>query len=462
MSPGILHGIDELTVTVDPGRKFTAHHPTRIESLPMSSWRPHHALQRSPWLRDLPSEVVVLSAIAFFVAIGFGILAPAIPVFARSFGVNALEASAVISVMALSRFLMSPVSGILANRFGERLILSSGLVMVASTSLLAGMSASYWQLLLWRGVAGIGSSMFTVSAMSLLLRVSQPDQRGRAASAFQGGFLLGGVAGPAVGGLVVGISIRAPFFIYAASLAVASVVSMVFLTKAKLHQLEEEVSGGEAEASEPLRDALRDGAYRAALMVSLVGGFVTFGLRISIVPLFITEGLDRGASLAGFGFLLAAVVQAILLMPAGRMADTVGRRKAMRIGTVTLFIGMVILTAADILANGFGTSSLIGPALFFLSMAVQGVSAAFLGSAPAAVVGDIVGGRRGGIVVATFQMTSDLGMILGPLAAGFLVDSLDYDWAFGVGALLSLVAVVVIWVMPETLGRVRTAAPVNA
>ena len=123
---------------------------------------------------------------------------------------------------------------------------------------------------------------------------------------------------------------------------------------------------------------------------------------------------------------------------------------------------MVILTAADILANGFGTASLIGPALFFLSMAVQGVSAAFLGSAPAAVVGDIVGGRRGGIVVATFQMTSDLGLILGPLAAGYLVDTLDYDWAFGVGALLSLVAVVVIWVMPETLGRVRPTASVHA
>ena len=148
----------------------------------MSSWRPHHVIQRSPWLRDLPSEVVVLSAIAFCVAIGFGILAPAIPVFARSFGVNALEASAVISTMALARFVMSPVSGILANKFGERFILSTGLIMVSATSLMAGLSATYWQLLLWRGLSGIGSSMFTVSALALLLRVAKPDPRGRAAS----------------------------------------------------------------------------------------------------------------------------------------------------------------------------------------------------------------------------------------------------------------------------------------
>ncbi|MFA7322836.1 MAG: MFS transporter, partial [Candidatus Nanopelagicales bacterium] len=405
----------------------------------MTSWRPHHIVQRSPLFKDLPTEVAVLSVISFFVAIGFGILAPAIPVFARSFGVSALEASAVISGMALTRFVMSPLSGVLANRWGERLVLSTGLILVAITSFAAGMSQTYWQLLFWRGLTGVGSSMFTVSAMALLLRVSQPDQRGRAASAFQGGFLLGGVAGPAFGGLIVAWSIRAPFFIYAGSLAIASVVSMVFLSKAHLNEREELVSHGQAKSEQTLRGAMGDGAYRAALIVNMVTGFVSFGMRISIVPLFITEGLERGASLAGFGFLLAAVVQAVLLMPAGRIADTQGRRKALRIGSVGLTIGMVILTVSDILNNGFGTSSLIGPALFFLSMAVQGVSAAFLGSAPAAVVGDIVGGKRGGIVIATFQMTSDLGMILGPLAAGALVDLLDYDWAFGVGALLSLV-----------------------
>lgn len=421
----------------------------------MTSWRPHHLVQRSPLFRDLPVEVAVLSVISFFVAIGFGILAPAIPVFARSFGVTALEASAVISGMALTRFLMSPLSGMLANRWGERIILSTGLILVAVTSLAAGLSQTYLQLLFWRGITGIGSSMFTVSAMALLLRVSLPDQRGRAASAFQGGFLLGGVAGPAFGGLIVAWSIRAPFFIYAGSLAVASVVSMVFLSKAHLRERETLVSEGEAEAQQTLRSAMRDGAYRASLIVNFVSGFVSFGMRISIVPLFITEGLQRGASLAGFGFLLAAVVQAILLMPAGRVADTQGRRKALRIGSIGLTVGMVVLTLADILNHSFGTASIIGPALFFLSMAIQGVSAAFLGSAPAAVVGDIVGGRRGGIVIATFQMTSDLGMILGPLAAGALVDLLDFDWAFGVGAVLSLVALVAVWLMPETLNRTR-------
>jgi len=156
-----------------------------------------------------------LATIAFFVALGFGILIPSLPIFASTFGVNAFQAGMVISVFALVRFATSPLAGSLVNRLGERTVLSSGLLIVALSSLAAGFSQSYTQLLLLRGAGGLGSSMFTVSAMALLLRVVTSQQRGRASSAFQGGFLFGGVAGPAVGGLVVAWSIRAPFFVYA-------------------------------------------------------------------------------------------------------------------------------------------------------------------------------------------------------------------------------------------------------
>ncbi len=417
-----------------------------------------NAVRRTPLLKGLPREVAVLSAVAFCVALGFGILVPAIPVFARTFDVSALEASAVVSAFALVRFVTSPLAGGLVDRLGERMVLASGLIIVAVSSAAAGFSQSFGQLLVLRGVGGLGSSMFTVSAMALLLRVVDSDQRGRASGAFQGGFLLGGVAGPAVGGLVVAWSIRAPFFVYAVTLMAAAVVALVFLARARLQEREEAVSHGQANKLEQLRDALKDRAYQAALGTNLVAGFVVFGLRASAVPLLVTEGMQRGASLTGVGFLVAAGIQAVLLLPAGRMADTQGRRKAMLIGTIGTTIGMLALTATDIATNGWGTQAVAATVLFLAAMAVQGAAGAFLGSAPAAVVGDIMGGRRGGIVVATFQMVSDIGAIIGPLAAGLLIDQLDFDWAFAAGALVSLVAVILVIMMPETLKRDREPA----
>lgn len=414
------------------------------------------ALRKTPLLADLPREVAVLAAIAFFVALGFGILIPSLPIFASTFGVNAFQAGMVISVFALVRFITSPLAGGMVNRFGERLVLSSGLFIVAVSSLVAGFSQSYGQLLVLRGAGGLGSSMFTVSAMALLLRVVSSDQRGRASSAFQGGFLFGGVAGPAVGGLVVAWSIRAPFFVYAATLLMATAVSLIFLSRVRLHDLEEQVSGGKAGKLEELRAALKDKAYQAAIGSNLITGFVIFGLRSSVVPLFVIEGLQRGASLSGVGFLIAAGVQAIFLLPAGRLADTRGRRPALLFGTIATAVGMGILALSDVAANTLGTAGLAGVFLFLVAMGIQGFGGAFMGSAPAALVGDIMGGRKGGVVIATFQMMSDVGAIVGPLIAGLLVDAFDYDWAFFAGALLALVPIVLVLRMRETL--VRTGA----
>jgi MFS family permease len=387
------------------------------------------------------------------VAIGFGILAPALPIFAKTFDVTALQASAVISVFALMRFVFAPIAGILVDRLGERIVLTSGLLIVATSSMIAGFSQTYLQLVAFRGIGGIGSSMFTVSALALLLRVVDSSQRGRAAGAFQGGFLLGGVAGPAVGGIVVAFSIRAPFFVYAAALFMAALVTLVFLTRAKLLAREEAVSHGQNNRMQELRGALKDKAYQAALGSNLITGFVSFGLRSSVVPLFVVEGLQRGASLSGFGFLAAAAVQALVLLPAGRMADTQGRRKALLYGTFATAIGMVVLTLSDAAVNGLGQAAMLGTILFLVSMAIQGFGAAFLGSAPSAVIGDVMGGKKGGIVVATFQMMSDVGAVIGPLAAGLLVDLFDFSWAFAFGALLAILPIFLVIRMPETLRR---------
>jgi len=403
-------------------------------------------LRRLPWFDGLPREVAVLSAVAFCVALGFGILAPAIPVFAKSFGVTATQASAVISVFALLRLIGAVPAGWLVDRIGERSVLITGLSIVAVSSALAGFSGTFGQLLAFRGIGGLGSAMFTVSAMALLLRSVGPEQRGRAAGAFQGGFLLGGVAGPAVGGLVTGISIRLPFFVYAATLGAAVVVVVTLMAHTHLREKDPTAPAladpTEAQGWRQLVHALRNRSYVTALAVNLGNGFTSFGLRSAIIPLFVVYSLGLKPSWTGYGLLAAALVQAVLLLPAGRMADTRGRKPALVIGTAATTLGFCALAFTGAIPAFLG------------AMAVLGVGAAFLSSAPAAVVGDITGGRRSGPIVATFQMMSDVGAVAGPIIAGLIVDSTgSYETGFLVGAGVIAVAFVLTTLMPETLHR---------
>ncbi|MDN5804355.1 MAG: MFS transporter, partial [Microlunatus sp.] len=85
-----------------------------------------------------------------------------------------------------------------------------------------------------------------------------------------------------------------------------------------------------------------------------------------------------------------------------------------------------------------------------VALCAYGVAAAFLGTAPAASVGDAAGGCRG-TPVAVFSMFSDAGAIVGPIVAGVLADQLSYPYAFGLGAALLVLAAVNSMRMPRGL-----------
>jgi MFS family permease len=381
--------------------------------------------------RSLPREVYVLGLVAFCVAVGFGVLVPVLPVFARSFGVGNAEVGAVISAFALMRLISSPFCGWLIKVLSERIIMATGIFIVAISSALAGVSHSYLQLLVLRGVGGIGSAMFTVSAFTLLLTSVEAGVRGRAAGFFQGGFLIGGITGPAVGGVLAAISLTAPFFFYAGTLVVAGTAGLVLLHHRSAKPDET------AESAVPFRDVLRDVRYQAACFSNLAQGWTSFGVRSSLVPVLVVELLHRPASWTGIAFAIAAVAQTIAVGPAGRFTDTVGRRPAMIFGSA--------VAAVSIMAVPFAPNIWV----LIVVLSLYGVASAFLGTAPPAAVGDAAGSRSG-TAVAVFSMCSDIGAIIGPLVAGLLADVLSYPAAFGVGAVLMLVAAALSWRMPRS------------
>lgn len=114
-------------------------------------------------------------------ALGYGIVAPAIPEFAREFGVSAAAAASVVSVFALVRVAAALPAGRLVNRFGERAVMATGIAVVAASSVLAGFSGSFGELIALRGAGGLGSAMYSVGAQTLLLASVPSGQRGRAA-----------------------------------------------------------------------------------------------------------------------------------------------------------------------------------------------------------------------------------------------------------------------------------------
>src|SRR5699024_9903374 len=356
-------------------------------------------------LRELPRDVFAMSAVALCVALGFGIVAPAIPLFARQFGVGATAAGAVVSAFALTRFLSGLAAGRLVDAVGQRRGLMLGLVVVGVSSVPAGLAQNYPQLLILRGVGGIGSAVFGVGAMSLVLKVASRNMRGRAVSIYRSGFLIGGITGPALGGAVLGISLRAPFFLYAGTLTLAAVVVFVFVTQGDADDGTDDTDLTDNNSDQPeptLRSLLPTPEYQAALIANFAVGLAVLGVRSAVVPLLLVDSLGVAPGWVGVAFVSSAVVQTALMFPAGKWADTAGRRAALITGSVIAAAGLALLAVGGSLV------------LALIAMAVFGAGAAFLGSAPGALVGDVAG-KRSGTVVAVFNMANDLGAVAGPV-----------------------------------------------
>lgn len=399
-------------------------------------------------------------AIAVVVALGFGVVVPVLPLFARDFGVGLFEVTLVVSVFAAARLVSNIYTGALTDRVGMRTSICWGAAVVAVSSLLIAAAPNYGALLAFRGLGGFGSALFLNALLAFIVQAVPSSQRARAVGMLQGAFLFGISLGPSVGGLLAEpLGLRWPFVIYAAFCGAAGLVAYLFLPRAETLQGHGDALGAEspegAMVANPRgfatiwrasRQLCTDRAFVAALVMMGASRWAATGLRFSLVPVFGAEEIGAGPLLVGLALTLAALTQLAVLWPAGKIADTFGRRRL----AVPAYGGFAVVAAT------FGLAGTV-PA-FFVMMALYGAGTGFTSVTPPAIVGDVVTGRTG-LAMGVLNTAGDLGIVLGPLVSGVLADAAGYGWAFGVSGALLVVAAVVAARMRETLG---SRAPAGA
>lgn len=380
----------------------------------------------TPEKPPVPREIWVLVAAAFVIAVGYGLISPVLPQFARTFDVGVAAASVVVSAFAFFRLVFAPAGGALVSRLGERPVYLVGLVIVAVSTGVSAFAQSYWQLLLFRGLGGIGSTLFTVSAMALLVRVAPPTIRGRVSSMYGSAFLVGGMLGPVIGGALAELGLRVPFLVYGVTLLLAATLVGVSLRGTPLRAAPD---AGQRPAM-TTREALGDSAYRAALASFFANGWGNFGVRVAVLPQ-LAVAVTGQTWVAGAALALAALGTALALQVSGRLADSLGRRPMVLAGLVVSGLGLGIL--------GLAHDTVV---LLVLSV-VSGVGAGLLNPAQQAAVADVVGNdRSGGSVLASAQMAQDAGAILGPVLVGVVADAWGFEVAFAVTGAVTVLAAV--------------------
>ena len=147
---------------------------------------------------------------------GWGLIIPVMPkLISELKHVAVNEASSygalLLSVYAITQFVCAPLIGNLSDRYGRRPILLSSLLGFGIDYIFLALAPTYGWLFVGRVIAGITGASFTTAA-AYIADVSTPETRAKNFGMIGAAFGLGFIIGPALGGLLAGLGVRAPFY----------------------------------------------------------------------------------------------------------------------------------------------------------------------------------------------------------------------------------------------------------
>jgi MFS family permease len=322
---------------------------------------------------------------------------PVLPDYAHQFGLSGLQQGLVLGATGLASLAVSLPAGALADRFGaRRLTLWAGMVM-AIAMLIQALAGSFVPLLLARLLFGIGYAVVWTAGLSWLAEVS-PDGRGLSGSVASAG--LGGVAGPAIAGVLVQyFGLASPCFAAAVCFAVLTGGLASF-----------RVPRGTPAPSVPMGRSLRN-ATSDRLTLAAAAAIVAAGGSTGVSALLVPSQLHaEGASPGRIGLVFA--ISGIVFVAGSSLTAYAGRR-AVRTS--------VILAAMLGLALAFSPAALTSAPIAIVAMLCATTAARsvlWTVSYPLAAAGAERSGAGLGIVMGLLNGVWALTVLVGPLLAG--------------------------------------------
>jgi sugar phosphate permease len=369
------------------------------------------------WLVLAVGTLVVFGALGL-ARFGYTILLPPMQV---ALGLDNTQAGALATANLAGYLALTVIGGVLASRFGPRLVIALGLAVAALGMLLTGLAESYGAALGWRALTGIGSGASNVPVMALLSAWFAQRRRGLAAGI--------GVTGSSLALILLGPLVprvladygqdawRMCWLGFSGATFVVAILALIGLRNRPadvglqpLGGPPEGVSNGSA------TDGLHWGSvYRAGVVWHVGLIYVAFGFSYIIYMTFFTKYLVAEAhytpAAAGRLFMTMGWVSLLCGLIWGWVSDAIGRKGAL----VIVYL---------IQAIAFGLFALWpSPTGLTLSALLFGLTAWSIPAIVAALCGDLLGARLAPAGLGFVTLFFGIGQALAPSAAGAVADA---------------------------------------
>ena len=375
--------------------------------------------------------------VVFIDLIGFGIVIPILPYYAREFGATATTLGWLMAVYSLMQFIVAPLWGRLSDRIGRRPVLLLSLIGTGLAQLFLGLASHLENPLFWlffgRIFAGICAANISV-AYAYVSDVTTPENRARGMGLIGAGFGLGFIVGPAIGGILSRYGYDMPMF-------AASILTTINWTVAWF-KLREPIET--EEKRELSRKSRRWGLTQAKQLLEskkvlqpvLLFALVTLAVTQmeAVFALFMSDRFHydaqhSGVLLAVMGILMALVQGGLI----GKVAKKVAEIRLISMGT---FVSAVALTL-------FGFSKT--PAAVLAALILLALSHGFVQPSLSSLASRGAPEDQRGATMGIFHSAGSLARVIGPPTAGWLYDHAGLGFPFWAGAAVLLLTSLKAW-----------------
>jgi MFS family permease len=363
--------------------------------------------------------LLLVSAVVFVDAMLFTALTPLVPGYADEFDLSKTGAGLLVGAFGAGALLGGVPGGIAASRFGPKVAVVGGLLILAVGSFAFAAADSAVTLGIARFVQGFSSTTTWAGALSWVTVAAPLSKRGEVIGTAFGAAVFGAIVGPMFGGVAEAVGIRLSF-------ATLGVVAVAFAALASLPR---------SSAAEPLTSggvsrAFKDPRFLGGLWLNTLPALL-FGTLVVLAPLDLDAAgwstLAIGAVFFGAG-LLEVVISPVL----GRASDRRGRLLPIRAALAASIVVATLLAAAS------------APALIALLIAAAALSFGGFYTPGMALTSHraATAGLAQGLAFGVMNSAWALGNMTGPVAGGALAsafgDAVPYLLGAGLCALTLL------------------------
>lgn len=380
-------------------------------------------------------QLGVLMATVFVDMIGFLIVQPTLPFYAKHLGARPLVITMIISSFFFAQLVTAPLWGRFSDRYGRRPALLVGLISSAIAFALFGLANTIWLLFLFRLVQGAGGGTTGV-VQAYVSDAVIPEERAKALGWITASTSAGVMIGPLLGSLAATwFGQHGPGFVAAGLCALNAVSAWLWLPESK----RQEEPGAPAHTRTPLGQAIlrvlsEPGSPVSSLIWIYTIGMMAFMGMNGVLALYL--GAAFGVTERTIGWLysyiggVGLVMRAVLLGPAVRRFGEIG---VTRLGSLSLILGLALLPVPAML----DLTRPVQLILLALAALFMPVGTALLFPATTALVSRRANRSETGQTMGVQQSFGSVARLIGPVCAGAIFEA-DIRYPFWAAAALML------------------------